>query len=227
MKKRKQRRRKHRPDFEKKMHVQSESHRLAALAEQAAPRYPEVRDAFSVLILDAETWKVNFVTLREVVNDVMSEFIPADVWGITSARERHVINVMKMHWGEEFHSAITSDVRDTNLSAMLLPKGVKSPEHLHGIYSECIASNDGTHPLHGNLLLWSLSTLAKSHPIREDCEHQKSWGETLVPMSTVMHALTVIMQRLIKEQPRKHWNLTMYSNRAELAYDMSTMLVEG
>ena len=211
--------------LDKMSYVSAETHE-AMLEKQLVPRYPEQRDEFTILIFSAQAWEMDLYALQDIFHEVLEAQLPKADYGYGLLTEsQHVFIIFKMRWAD-FHATVCADDRDTNIAGVHVPMGsdafTNSDSAFH-LYHETVHADNGVHPVHGHVLFWSLSTLAKSHPMRE-CITQREWTDKLTPLADIMQAVLTVHHRLVMEREDKSmFRMLIASNQPALAADMTLM----
>jgi len=173
-----------------------------ALEVNRVPIYPDVRDGIVSICFDCAAWSLPQDEVKGIVEDVFVEFADKPL-GACYAVDTMVLAIFDMHWGR-FHDKVTSGVYDTTMSACLFPDDI-SQSDVDGrdrVWWEALKGPSGVHPRYGHVLLWVLTTLPKSHPVRAEMESglpdDMSLQDCLPRLSfdDMLHAIVLITMRL-------------------------------
>ena len=170
-----------------------------AKVQSRGPRYDVLRDNLTQLAWKGDSWGIDVNLIYEVSHDVMSGLFECGQF-VSFDKDDYVGYLFKMHWGE-YHERVISDNRDTSLGGVKLPHGVSDTfQSQHELWDSSVRDNDGMHPKHGSLLLWLLTTAAKTHPLRQQIETQFNFDEMREhKLEDVQTAIHTVNRRLAME----------------------------
>ena len=190
-----------------------------------APVFEGARDETVRLAFNANAFGMDSEDIVHTTVDTLTGVL--DKANFRWARaDNFTVFLFRMDWGK-YATDVIGDNRDTCIGSVRLPKGISSTYMAHHeLWETAVRDPRGKHPKYGDVLLWILSTISPTHPLRQEFEKQVNMSDlALLPMSDVRHAIVLTLKALLAEN-KEYYQSLVFSNAGEISEDFTMEIDE-